>query len=97
MGFLTGKNLLITGLLNKRSIAFGVAKAARREDAALAKAAVRYLSATPQPSCFPTSLAALPARSCTSTPASAASWPAWPLPETSHPSFPSSRGSVSIG
>ena len=28
MGFLSGKNLLITGLLNKRSIAYGVAKAA---------------------------------------------------------------------
>ena len=36
MGFLTGKNLLITGLLNKRSIAYGVAKAARREGASLA-------------------------------------------------------------
>ena len=36
MGFLSGKNLLITGLLNKRSIAYGVAKAAQREGASLA-------------------------------------------------------------
>jgi enoyl-[acyl-carrier protein] reductase I len=36
MGFLTGKNILITGLLSNRSIAYGIAKAARREGAELA-------------------------------------------------------------
>jgi len=36
MGFLSGKRLLITGLLSPRSIAFGIAKAARREGAELA-------------------------------------------------------------
>ncbi len=36
MGFLAGKRLLITGLLNNRSIAYGVAKACRREGAELA-------------------------------------------------------------
>ena len=36
MGFLTGKKLLITGVLSNRSIAYGVAKAARREGAELA-------------------------------------------------------------
>lgn len=36
MGFLAGKNILITGLLSNRSIAYGVAKAARREGAELA-------------------------------------------------------------
>ncbi|HEY6720805.1 MAG TPA: enoyl-ACP reductase FabI [Burkholderiales bacterium] len=36
MGFLTGKRILVTGLLSNRSIAYGVAKAARREGAELA-------------------------------------------------------------
>jgi enoyl-[acyl-carrier protein] reductase I len=36
MGFLAGKRLLITGLLNNRSIAYGIAKACHREGAQLA-------------------------------------------------------------
>ena len=36
MGILAGKKILITGLLSNRSIAYGVAKAARREGAELA-------------------------------------------------------------
>lgn len=36
MGFLDGKRILITGLLSNRSIAFGVARACRREGAVLA-------------------------------------------------------------
>jgi enoyl-[acyl-carrier protein] reductase I len=36
MGFLAGKKVLVTGLLSNRSIAYGVAKAARREGAELA-------------------------------------------------------------
>jgi enoyl-[acyl-carrier protein] reductase I len=36
MGFLTGKKLLITGLLSNRSIAYGVAKACREQGAELA-------------------------------------------------------------
>jgi enoyl-[acyl-carrier protein] reductase I len=36
MGFLAGKRVLITGLLSNRSIAYGVAAAARREGAELA-------------------------------------------------------------
>ncbi|BDI05953.1 enoyl-ACP reductase FabI [Sphaerotilus microaerophilus] len=36
MGFLAGKRLLITGLLNNRSIAYGIAKACHREGAELA-------------------------------------------------------------
>lgn len=36
MGFLAGKRLLITGLLSNRSIAYGIAKACRREGAELA-------------------------------------------------------------
>jgi enoyl-[acyl-carrier protein] reductase I len=36
MGFLTGKRLLITGLLSNRSIAYGIARACRREGAELA-------------------------------------------------------------
>jgi enoyl-[acyl-carrier protein] reductase I len=36
MGFLAGKKILITGLLSNRSIAYGVAAAARREGAELA-------------------------------------------------------------
>jgi enoyl-[acyl-carrier protein] reductase I len=36
MGFLAGKRILITGLLSKRSIAFGVAVACHREGAELA-------------------------------------------------------------
>jgi enoyl-[acyl-carrier protein] reductase I len=36
MGFLDGKRLLVTGLLSNRSIAWGIAKAARREGAELA-------------------------------------------------------------
>ena len=36
MGFLSGKHILITGLLSNRSIAYGVAKACRREGAKLA-------------------------------------------------------------
>ena len=36
MGFLAGKKILITGLLSNRSIAYGIAKAARREGADLA-------------------------------------------------------------
>jgi enoyl-[acyl-carrier protein] reductase I len=36
MGFLTGKRLLITGLLNNRSIAYGIARACHREGAELA-------------------------------------------------------------
>ena len=31
MGFLAGKRLLITGLLSNRSIAYGIAKACKRE------------------------------------------------------------------
>jgi enoyl-[acyl-carrier protein] reductase I len=36
MGFLAGKKILVTGLLSNRSIAYGIAKAARREGAELA-------------------------------------------------------------
>lgn len=36
MGFLTGKKILITGLLSNRSIAYGIAKAMHREGATLA-------------------------------------------------------------
>lgn len=36
MGFLAGKKLLITGVLSNRSIAYGIAKACRREGAELA-------------------------------------------------------------
>jgi enoyl-[acyl-carrier protein] reductase I len=36
MGFLAGKRILITGLLSNRSIAYGIAKACRREGAQLA-------------------------------------------------------------
>src|SRR5688572_32469490 len=36
MPLLSGKKILVTGLLSNRSIAFGVAKAARREGAELA-------------------------------------------------------------
>ena len=36
MGFLHGKRILITGLLSNRSIAYGIAKACRREQAELA-------------------------------------------------------------
>ncbi|MFM9885879.1 MAG: enoyl-ACP reductase FabI [Burkholderiales bacterium] len=36
MGFLDGKRILITGLLSNRSIAFGIARACRREGADLA-------------------------------------------------------------
>ncbi len=36
MGFLSGKRILVTGLLSNRSIAYGIAKACRREDALLA-------------------------------------------------------------
>lgn len=36
MGFLAGKRILVTGLLSNRSIAYGVASAARREGAELA-------------------------------------------------------------
>lgn len=36
MGFLAGKRILVTGLLSNRSIAYGIAKAMRREGAELA-------------------------------------------------------------
>jgi len=36
MGFLAGKRILITGLLSNRSIAYGIAKAMKREGAELA-------------------------------------------------------------
>jgi enoyl-[acyl-carrier protein] reductase I len=36
MAFLSGKKILVTGLLSSRSIAYGIAKAARREGAELA-------------------------------------------------------------
>src|SRR5437763_4742025 len=36
MGMLTGKKILITGVISNRSIAYGVAKAARREGAEVA-------------------------------------------------------------
>src|SRR5262245_51410852 len=36
MGFLAGKRILVTGLLSNRSIAYGIAKAVRREGAELA-------------------------------------------------------------
>ena len=36
MGFLAGKKILVTGLLSNRSIAFGIARALRREGAELA-------------------------------------------------------------
>lgn len=36
MGFLAGKKILVTGLLSNRSIAYGIAKCARREGAELA-------------------------------------------------------------
>jgi len=36
MGFLSGKRLLITGVLNNRSIAYGIARACSREGAELA-------------------------------------------------------------
>ena len=36
MGFLNNKNILITGVISNRSIAFGIARAMRREGATLA-------------------------------------------------------------
>lgn len=36
MGFLSGKNVLVTGVLSNRSIAFGIARSARREGAEIA-------------------------------------------------------------
>lgn len=36
MGFLSGKRILITGLLSNRSIAYGIAQAMHREGAELA-------------------------------------------------------------
>lgn len=36
MGFLSGKNILITGMISQRSIAYGIAKAVTREGAAVA-------------------------------------------------------------
>jgi enoyl-[acyl-carrier protein] reductase I len=36
MAFLTGKKILVTGVISNRSIAFGIAKAARREGAEIA-------------------------------------------------------------
>lgn len=36
MGFLAGKRLLITGVLNNRSLAYGIARACHREGAELA-------------------------------------------------------------
>jgi enoyl-[acyl-carrier protein] reductase I len=36
MGFLTGKKILVTGVISNRSIAYGIAKAARREGAEIA-------------------------------------------------------------
>jgi enoyl-[acyl-carrier protein] reductase I len=36
MGFLSGKKIVVTGLLSNRSIAYGIAKSARREGAELA-------------------------------------------------------------
>lgn len=36
MGFLAGKKILVTGVISNRSIAFGIAKAARREGAEIA-------------------------------------------------------------
>ena len=36
MGFLAGKRLLITGVLNNRSIAYGIARACHLEGAELA-------------------------------------------------------------
>ena len=36
MGFLAGKKILVTGVLSNRSIAYGIAKAARREGAEIA-------------------------------------------------------------
>ncbi len=36
MGFLSGRKILVTGLLSNRSIAYGIARAARREGAELA-------------------------------------------------------------
>ena len=36
MGFLTGKKLLITGVISNRSIAYGIAEACHREGAELA-------------------------------------------------------------
>lgn len=36
MGFLAGKRLVVTGLLSNRSIAYGIARACRREGAELA-------------------------------------------------------------
>src|SRR5260364_66895 len=36
MGFLAGKRILLTGLLSNRSIAYGIARACRREGAELA-------------------------------------------------------------
>src|SRR5258706_15449431 len=36
MGFLAGKKILITGILSNRSIAYGIARACRREGATLA-------------------------------------------------------------
>ena len=41
MGFLAGKRLLITGVLNNRSIAYGIARACHREGAELAFSYVR--------------------------------------------------------
>ena len=36
MGFLSGKKILVTGMLSNRSIAYGIAKAMHREGAQLA-------------------------------------------------------------
>ena len=49
MGFLTGKKLLITGVLSNRSIAYGIAKACHEQGAELAFSYVCLLYTSPSP------------------------------------------------
>ncbi len=56
MGFLTGKKLLITGVLSNRSIAYGIAKACHAQGAELAFSYVGDRLRTASPSSLPSSI-----------------------------------------
>ena len=55
MGFLAEKRILITGVLSKHSIAYGIAKACHREGAKLALTYQNDASRTVSPSSLPNS------------------------------------------
>jgi len=55
MGFLTGKKLLITGVLSNRSIAYGIAKACHAQGAELALATWASASKSASPNLPPIS------------------------------------------